>query len=241
MAKNKDLSSKRRRFQPPITTFFPAATGLSTCPPYLSHTHYSTITSSPTPTVDAKIQASLLSVGMRVRKSVAEGYKTRIPKSEDNPTLCSNETPITRCATPFAELAPFCGLTKSNESATQPIPHPYYNQLITDDGDAFSLPPSSQDSIESLQKQTNGQKRSYDDDDDFDDSPTPLGNTWQSTLNRDPSTGIDPVSSRTILTPTLGYQRRPFIALKSQMTTHVEDFEEPLFLRSREEVDMDLS
>ncbi|KAE8389903.1 ribonucleotide reductase inhibitor-domain-containing protein [Aspergillus alliaceus] len=255
MSKNNNLASKRRRFQPPITSFFPAATESDhadkASAPHLSYTHYSTVTSSPTPAVDAKIQASLLSVGMRVRKSVAEGYKTRNPKSEDKPTLYSNVTPTVRCPTAYAELAPFCGMSKSGGSAIQPtsrgfsLPHnkmDYEDQLITDDGDAFSLPPSSQESIESIH--INGQKRSYDrDEDDFDDElddlSTPWGITWQGPL--EPSTRMNSVPGRTILTPALGQQRRQFVAVKTQGTINVDDFEEPAFLRRREEIDMDLS
>ncbi|KAE8417204.1 ribonucleotide reductase inhibitor-domain-containing protein [Aspergillus pseudocaelatus] len=245
------MSSKRRRFQPPITSFFPAATGTdhpdSSCAPHLSYTHYSTTTSSPTPAVDAKIQASLLSVGMRIRKSVAEGYKTRIPNSEDKPTPYTNKIPSVGGPTAYTELAPFCGMTKSGESATQPMTHPsslsytQMDQLITDDGDAFSLPPSSQESIESVQ--TTAQKRSYDCDEDleeaFDEMPTHPGHNWQNFL--DPSTGVNSVPGRSILTPNLGQQRRQFVAMKTQATIDVDDFEEPTFLRRREEVDMDLS
>ncbi|KAB8257261.1 ribonucleotide reductase inhibitor-domain-containing protein [Aspergillus pseudonomiae] len=250
--KDNDLSSKRRRFQPPITSFFPATTETdhagSSSAPHLSYTHYSTTTSSPTPAVDAKIQASLLSVGMRVRKSVAEGYKTRIPYSKDKPTLYTKETPIVGGPTAYPELAPFCGMMNSAESATQPMSHTSslsYNkmdQLITDDGDAFSLPSSSQESIESVQ--TTAQKRSYDcaeDDleDTFDEMPTHAETNWQNFL--DMGTGMDPVPGRTILTPSLGQQRRQFVAMKTQTIIDVDDFEEPTFLRRREEVDMDLS
>ncbi|KAE8142694.1 ribonucleotide reductase inhibitor-domain-containing protein [Aspergillus pseudotamarii] len=246
------MSSKRRRFQPPITSFFPATTGTdhpdSSCAPHLSYTHYSTTTSSPTPAVDTKIQASLLSVGMRIRKSVAEGYKTRIPDLEDKPTPYTNKTPIVGGPTAYTELAPFCGMTKSGESATQPMTHPsslsytQMDQLTTDDGDAFSLPPSSQGSIESVQ--TTAQKRSYDCDEDdleeaFDEMPTHPGHNWQNVL--DPSTGVKSVPGRSILTPSLGQQRRHFVAMKTQATIDVDDFEEPTFLRRREEVDMDLS
>ncbi|OGM43672.1 hypothetical protein ABOM_008796 [Aspergillus bombycis] len=250
--KDNDLSSKRRRFQPPITSFFPATTGTdyadSSCAPHLSYTHYSTTTSSPTPAVDAKIQASLLSVGMRVRKSVAEGYKTRVPNSKDKPALYTNKTPIVGGPTAYTELTPFCGLMKSGESATQPMSHPSslsYNQidqLITDDGDAFSLPSSSQESIESVQ--TTAQKRSYDCDEDdlkdtFDEMPTHAGSNWPNFL--DPGTGVDSVPPRAILTPSIRQQRRQFVAMETQAIIDVDDFEEPTFLRRREEVDMDLS
>ncbi|KAF7593272.1 hypothetical protein BBP40_011729 [Aspergillus hancockii] len=120
----------------------------------------------------------------------------------------------------------------------------YNRHLVTDDGDAFSLPPSSQESIESLH--TNGQKRSYDceDDEELDDTYDELtaftGITWQSSVRLDPSTRMNSVSGRTILTPTLGQQRQQFGTM-ARAAIDVDDFEEPAFLRRREEVDMDLS
>ncbi|CAK96191.1 hypothetical protein AAWM_08987 [Aspergillus awamori] len=215
-----DLASKRRRFQPPITSFF----STTSTPPsednanvttdrshHLSHNHYSAATCSPTPIVPTKVQASLLSVGMRVRKSVAEGYKTRLAKSDSS----------------FSELAPYSGM----RSHSAPM------NLITDDeGDAFSLPSSSQES------NAGGQKRSYDMDFDIDDSGDE---------NDVAASGLDLTAhnatfmGRTILAPKLNQQRRRFVALRKHATISegmgmdIDDFEEASFLRSREEVDME--
>ncbi|KAE8150877.1 ribonucleotide reductase inhibitor-domain-containing protein [Aspergillus avenaceus] len=228
--------SKRRRFQPPITTFFTAATGSdpTVCAPHLSHTHYSAATSSPTPAVPAKVQASLLSVGMRVRKSVAEGYKTQLSKSESSssnssskPSLYSNNTPVVTCSTTYTELAPFCGTTKSgNEYQGK---ESRMDELVTDDGDAFSLPPSSQESVESVVP-VSGHKRSYDSDEEEEDIGFAdyAGTPWQR-------------AGRAILTPKLGQQRRRFVPVRTQNSLDIDEFEEPTFLRRREEVDMDLS
>jgi hypothetical protein len=145
-------------------------------------------------------------------------------------------------------------MTKQGDSAIQSMSRPfslphnqmdYSHQLVTDDGDVFSLPPSSQESIEPLH--TNGQKRSYDCDDDelsdaYEEFPTYAENSWQSSVCLDPSTKMNSVSGRTILTPTLGQQqRRQFGSMQTQGTVDIDDFEEPTFLRKREEVDMDLS
>ncbi|OOF95451.1 hypothetical protein ASPCADRAFT_207938 [Aspergillus carbonarius ITEM 5010] len=202
--KNLDLASKRRRFQPPITNYFtttpstPISTNNTTTTTrshHLSYNHYSTATCSPTPIVPTRIQASLLSVGMRIRKSVAEGYKTNLAKSD--PAFSRN--------------------------------------LITDDeGDAFSLPASSQDS----DAQASGHKRAYDLDDIDEDSEREGEGEG---CAQHPFVQNGTISGRTILAPRSNQQRRRFVALKRYATTgsmDIDDFEEPTFL-SREEVDMD--
>ncbi|ODM18703.1 hypothetical protein SI65_05320 [Aspergillus cristatus] len=232
-------TTKRRRFQPPITSFFSAST--STTPttnvnddddyngatPRVSHYHYSAATFSPTPVVPAKVQSSLLSVGMRVRKSVAEGYKTQ---KELEKQLAATTTPITTAnGTNHAELAPFCGYSKTEDLAVQAFSRPSAmneHDSVTDENDAYSLPSSSQGSFTS--SFNGGQKRSYDSDD----------------MEDDEFEGSYDTSNRTILAPSLGQQRRRFIALKNQnriagQSMDVDDFEEASFLRRREDVEMD--
>ncbi|GKZ16718.1 hypothetical protein AbraIFM66951_008626 [Aspergillus brasiliensis] len=217
--KASDLASKRRRFQPPITSFF----STTSTPPsedngnvptsrahHLSHNHYSAATCSPTPIVSTKVQASLLSVGMRVRKSVAEGYKTRLAKPDPS----------------HAELAPYSGM----RSHSAPM-----NLITNDEGDAFSLPSSSQESNAS------GQKRSYDVDFDLDESDDDDVAVPDVNLTTHNATFM----GRTILAPRLNQQRRRFVALRKHATISegmgmdIDDFEEASFLRSREEVDME--
>ncbi|PWY88713.1 hypothetical protein BO94DRAFT_534611 [Aspergillus sclerotioniger CBS 115572] len=203
--KTLDLASKRRRFQPPITNYFTTTpsssipiptdnTTTTTRSHHLSYNHYSAATCSPTPIVPTRVQASLLSVGMRVRKSVAEGYKTNLAKPESDPAFCRN--------------------------------------LLTDDeGDAFSLPASSQDS----EAHAGGHKRAYDLDDIDGDSD-------EEGCAQHPIMQNGTILGRTILAPRSNQQRRRFVALKRYATTgsmDIDDFEEPVFLRSREEVDMD--
>ncbi|KAL4809192.1 ribonucleotide reductase inhibitor-domain-containing protein [Aspergillus unguis] len=274
MAAAKPDLSKRRRFQPPITTFFTASSDSdNSLPSHLSYNHYSAVTNSPTPVVPAKIQASLLSVGMRVRKSLADGYKTNQAKTEKynmvsynqvtqntlKPTTATYNTPSTR-----SELAPFSGMGKANEYiSAQPLPHPTnYNlqhdhQIKTDeDNDAFSLPPSSQESIDSeletstpipafaQKKRTHREFDAYDDEDEEidpgNDTFTPP--TWQDPLHLHPVTHA---TGRTILSPTVNHQRRRVFAAQKHkpgygQTMDLDDFEEPAFLRKREEVDMDV-
>jgi Ribonucleotide reductase inhibitor len=231
--------SKRRRFQTPITHYFNSTStdSSSADAQSASHNHYSAATFSATPVVPAKVQASLLSVGMRVRKSVADGYKTQLAlKSEKAlPPASVGEVPAIApprsSGTGNSELAPFSGVPKSSYD-----PH-YNNQLVTDDGDAYSLPPSSQESntsSASFSSTVNGQKRALESDIFVDDDG------WED----DPGSGLrqeTPVG-RHILSPSLGQQRRHMLGLHdavNQTTMDLDDFEEASFLRRREEVDAD--
>lgn len=227
--------SKRRRFQTPITHYFNStSTDPSSTDAYSSsHNHYSAATFSATPVVPAKVQASLLSVGMRVRKSIADGYKTQLVlKSEkslppDNVAEIPAIAPPCSSGTGYSELAPFSGVRKSSYDH-------YNNQLIIDDGDAYSLPPSSQESNTSSASVMNGQKRALESDifvdDDIWDDDTGSGLRQQTPVGRH------------ILSPSLGQQRRRMLGphgAVSQPTMDLDDFEEASFLRRREEVDTD--
>ncbi|KAE9372557.1 hypothetical protein N431DRAFT_439646 [Stipitochalara longipes BDJ] len=111
--------------QPSITAYFP------------SSTQEYAITASPTtysniPTLPPAVQSNLLQVGMRVRKSVPEGYKTGSLYSGFS--LFSDSThqsastqaaaqekpkPKTRPRAGARELTPFCGLLKVGGMAQQ--------------------------------------------------------------------------------------------------------------------------
>ncbi|RAH68706.1 uncharacterized protein BO66DRAFT_393039 [Aspergillus aculeatinus CBS 121060] len=228
-----DPNSKRRRFQPPITTFFTTATDPTAHPSqtaHHTHNHYSTSTCSPTPTLAPKVQASLLSVGMRVRKSIAEGYKTHHQSS------------------------------KALLSGPPPSYHHDQDQsgslITTDEGDAFSLPASSQESTDSASSLPfTGTKRGLGDLDHYradsneSDSETddfPGAEMWGQRISRaEPAAAV---IGRTILAPRSKNNnlRRRFVvtgrggACTVATTMDVElgtDFEEPAFLRSREEVE----
>jgi hypothetical protein len=77
------------------------------------------------PTLPSNVQANLLSVGMRVRKSVPEGYKT---KGTSAFKLWTDNAPV-NASTAIAkapgkgasrELLPFCGINKVGGLDTQP-------------------------------------------------------------------------------------------------------------------------
>ncbi|KAJ5970144.1 uncharacterized protein N7479_000062 [Penicillium vulpinum] len=223
--------SKRRRFQPPITTFFTSASGpvSSDTPAVSHHHHYAAETFSAHPIVPAKVQSSLMSVGMRVRKSVADGYRTHMSKPEEKAPLPTaiGQTPRAQPyhGSRYSELPPFSGARKSSFGAN--------DYLVTDDGDAYSIPPSSQDSTGSFAM--GGQKRALEldgdilVDEDADESFNNFGGSWHENSY-----------GRTILSPNLGQSRRILAVRHSkieQPTMDMDDFEEATFLRRREEVD----
>lgn len=226
-------TTKRRRFQPPITTFFSspanhtssssttsgnsdATIDTNSATGRVSHYHYSAVTSSATPVVPARVQSSLLSVGMRVRKSIADGYKTKgsfLGASAESKMYQSQSRSVSGSS------------VGENSDA---------DDIITDDGDAYSLPSSSQESVSS--GLGIGRKRTLDYEEEDDD-------------DEDGYNG--PQIGRTILAPSLVQQRQRLIALKHHHQHHqttivaagaggmdVDDFEEAAFLRRREDVDV---
>lgn len=207
---------------------------------------------------------------MRVRKSVPEGYKTEAVKPSVYALAAAKENTTgvyTPSRTSYAELAPFCGIHKIGNYAVQTFPTPAVDfgagseQVLTDEGDEFSLPSGSQESVASSIPPPNPHKRSYDEDfeDDYDgDDKMDANSIWQDplassgihTYNTSPS-----ISRRTILSPKLSQQRHQFFSVTAKSSwgqenrdpcsasamggMDVDDFEEPAFLRRREEVDAD--
>lgn len=231
-------TTKRRRFQPPITSYFSPSPFSDSSQqddfsPCVSHNHYSATTSSPTPVVSAKTQSNLLAAGMRVRKAIAEGYKTKA-------SVESKPSPILH-TTQHAELAPFCGFTKSGGGLNST------NSIKNDDGDAFSLPSSSQDSIGSVSSFTGVKRGYYDSDLDLDDDSILLDPAFHdsttTTFARNDSMDGNTLLGRPIRNPCLARQRRMLSQQNRNMDTlhngdmDVDGFEEAPFLASREEVD----
>lgn len=181
---------KKRQFQPSITTYFHTqhddsdndssdadADNYQRGGPRLRSipkptTHHPTFA----PQVPDHVQSSLLSVGMRVRKSVPEGYKTpkTVPSLPTTGTSTStySQTPLRKPHAAFStpaleamkipidtlastlthqrELLPFCGLNKIGGYAEQPTTNPYLSSGAPSafplPAQAFSQPFSSQDS-----------------------------------------------------------------------------------------------
>jgi hypothetical protein len=121
---------RKRQYQPSIDSFFQR------------NSQNSNAASSPSyqisplsPALPAETQSSLLSVGMRVRKSVPEGYKTHktmpaegYPFPSTAPANAAPTRPIYTSVNSSRELAPFCGLHKIGGFSSQ---------------DSFAAPPSS--------------------------------------------------------------------------------------------------
>lgn len=122
------------------------------------------------------VQASLLSVGMRVRKAVPEGYKT---VSEKGLTSTIPNTVGTTAAARFSraqELAPFCGIHRVGGYMEQPTAATYQSF----DNEDFGFPSSSQESMASVesnetvsditQQRTRNHRKHFRDEGDEDDS-----------------------------------------------------------------------
>ena len=196
---------KKRQFQPSITSYFHTAQHCSDNDssdadedyqrrgPRLRHVpqakpHHPTLA----PQVPEHVQSSLLSVGMRVRKSVPEGYKTpktlpslqtsilqtplRKPHSafrEANPALEALKIPVDTLASTLQhqrELLPFCGLNKIGGYAEQPATNPHLYGGATSSfplpAQAFSQPFSSQDSGYGTDIQRANGKRGWSEEED---------------------------------------------------------------------------
>ncbi|KAF2492403.1 hypothetical protein BU16DRAFT_529735 [Lophium mytilinum] len=196
----------KRAYQPSITAFFAR--------PDLSDSSIPHITTTPTPALPSSVQASLLNVGMRVRKSVPEGYKNK--QRELNNGDAYSVKPVQHTPTEAhshpRELLPFCGLHKIGGFAEQPLIHtPSSNDWGWPTQPVASHPPlhlftsspnfSSQgstssslstDSAPARQLNANPHKRSFDDaaNDIF-----PLSNTTHLFAPLDDEEPVSPMSS----------------------------------------------
>jgi hypothetical protein len=178
----------KRPFQPSITSFF----GRRDSREDTQSTKLARSPNQPSsvPVLPDTVQSSLLNVGMRIRKSVPEGYKNRAqPRPEpdlardqrlqQSSSLCGSNAP-TRVPTKFSELAPFCGIHKIGGHAVQPGSHapPYHLPDLQFDDDGASAVGSSQGSQASTISSdsmpptfpyaTRSQKRRLEDEDEDD-------------------------------------------------------------------------
>lgn len=132
--------STKRQYQPSISSYFQRSSTPSPHPPTARKHHEDVI-------LPDQVQASLIQVGMRVRKAVPEGYQTKdkstyTPEAASRPSVAVAEPPRTthyRHPRP-AELAPFCGIHKIGGYDAQ--------TFYPDDGES-DFPGSSQDSFQS--------------------------------------------------------------------------------------------
>ncbi|KAF1986371.1 hypothetical protein K402DRAFT_393850 [Aulographum hederae CBS 113979] len=80
----------KRPYQPQITSFYPSTTLPDRLHAQSSSSSSSPFPSSSTPPLPTHIQSNLLNVGMRIRKSVPEGYKTHLSKSDSDVAFVSS-------------------------------------------------------------------------------------------------------------------------------------------------------
>ncbi|KAL2686981.1 hypothetical protein Neosp_004528 [[Neocosmospora] mangrovei] len=118
------------------------------------------------PTLPSTVQANLLSVGMRVRKSVPEGYKTTGTSAfklwtDNAPVPTSTPRRAANKAT-SRELLPFCGINKVGGLDTQPE----FEQDDIPDVDAIPELSMSQESTESVDSNETYRKRFFEEDDE---------------------------------------------------------------------------
>ncbi|OBT77755.1 hypothetical protein VF21_03833 [Pseudogymnoascus sp. 05NY08] len=150
--------------QSSITSYFPSPSGAAPSPTTVRNA------SSP-PVLPATVQSSLLNVGMRVRKSVPEGYKTG---SYSSFALFSDQAPPSKPqqqsqqqrrvkqapGSAARELAPFCGIMKVGGLAVQaPQAEEYFDDddEVLDEDDVPGM--SSQGSTLSAYSTTTHKRR----------------------------------------------------------------------------------
>lgn len=232
-----NVHTRKRPYQPSITSFF--ARNASSSDPN------KTIESSPlSPPLPAETQASLLSVGMRVRKSVPEGYKTHktlnaegfpFPNTAPETTMTGAQRPGfgSQGSSSSRELTPFCGLHKIGGFGLQAGPASSAPAVMRGDGEGVPGLTMSQSSLEGTRGGFGGggvdgsKKRGFEEEieDDLDDY-------------------FDEVDALDAEKP----GRRPVAGLKGfvregvpGVTVHcvdVDDFEEAGFLAPRDGMDV---
>lgn len=222
-------SLKKRPFQPSVDSYFHHANNEGINSLSVIPQHHSTAI----PTLPPAIQSSLLNVGMRVRKSIPEGYKTFAKCSAtDTENRHSGIEPWRRStAAPPSELMPYCGILHVGGHENKPAAIEEGLEFDTDESDLLS----SQESVTSLSiepvppifPRPGNKKRPLNDFLDLQPvtSPlSPIGPTRLSDLNRlrhklEPKSAI----------------RRHFLAAEQECEQIVvDDFEEATFLRPKD-------
>ncbi|KAI1437841.1 ribonucleotide reductase inhibitor-domain-containing protein [Xylaria sp. CBS 124048] len=199
--------------QQQITSFFTSTANTTTTSSSSTHLSHNTSSSSPKQhsdnplTLPASVQANLLSVGMRVRKSVPEGYKTGSYNAfalwDENDTGVTAKTirdGQRSRANAFSsprELLPFCGIHKVGGLDTQPEHNGHAlsssNSAIISDSNCWTsiyegVPglTNSQDSVESTASASPTaptRKRFFVEDEEEVGNPTTIPDLWRHNNN----------------------------------------------------------
>lgn len=199
------------------------------------------------PTLSPAIQSSLLNVGMRVRKSVPEGYKTCAKSLSSSATDAEHRHragtepwhPRTAAARP-SELMPYCGILHVGGHETQPVTvENGWAPLEFDPDDESDLMSSQESAIESAITSASieplspsipcprNKKRSLEVLNgclDLTSPLCPIGPTRLSDLNR----------IRRKLQPKTAVRRNLFETDQEYERIVVDDFEDVTFLRPRD-------
>ncbi|KAM0283507.1 hypothetical protein ACHAQH_002458 [Verticillium albo-atrum] len=188
----------------------------------------------------SSVQTNLLSVGMRVRKSVPEGYKTGTYSAfklwSDAPVAPSPKTMPAFKAPAQRELLPFCGIHNIGGFASQPVDD-NDEEEGSDVPDIDDVPglTSSQESVESTFSAPS-RKRIYDDDEE--DAPTDSLQVSCQTKNAWAEGDVSPrsltlagwVNARPMAVPRRLGHRKTTAAVAGSEQENLKDFEEADFL-----------
>jgi hypothetical protein len=163
---------RKRQFQPSsqpsIKSFFTSSgtnSVPSSAPPATLSGNIDDYAKPLKPTVPDHVQSLLINVGMRVRKSVPEGYKTHkslsvTPTSYMHPSSLPSHSDAPSSSAPElyskpSELAPFCGLHKIGGMSSQPSSTPGLSYSQSSIASSISTPQTPQ---------INTRKRNYAED-----------------------------------------------------------------------------
>ncbi|KAL8930116.1 MAG: hypothetical protein Q9172_000201 [Xanthocarpia lactea] len=129
----------KRRFQTEITSYFNIHEPNTPTHPEKAPTS--------SPGIPSAIQSLLLNVGMRVRKAVPEGYKTK-SFNDDMPYITRDGRARASNCSGYAELVPYCGMVKIGGYDGRPLtPDIDVSPGMLFGDEAFESLPSSQESV----------------------------------------------------------------------------------------------
>ena len=140
--------SFKRPFQPSISSYFGHLRDTDSHPA-------TTQTSTLSPILPATIQSSLLNVGMRVRKSVPDGYKNKqkifCDFSKPSAASTSRSDPTRSTSTSFNALLPYCGILKvGGYESQQPVPEEADLPPLQSDHDDWDFPSSQESNVSTI-------------------------------------------------------------------------------------------
>ena len=223
--------------QPSITSYFAPAISPTNTEPHIYSISQQTPSDTLSPSLPANVQSNLLSVGMRVRKSVPEGYKTG---SYSAFTLFSDDTPAKVATIPelraenrrpsvvmkvrprARELTPFCGLHSVGGLAAEGDARTFgMMEEMDEDEDVPELSQSSTISNESISTPGDRKRRLDFDEEDFEEVH------FEAMRDRTMSFGL---GSRVIAVPRRKRKDSKMANVTVVGQENIDDFEDAAFL-----------